>query len=178
MRANFFPVKVPKGPLFEYDVALQPAASNKRLKRRIFQLAEETTEWRNAGMTGKVAHDHSAKLISCFKLPQPLEIKIAYTEEGEETAEKKRAPKQYVMAIKFIQPIETQALIKCVVLLFSCSIAPGSLGRTRDLSTIAHDAFRSAWSLYAAAPRTRLPVRSHCLGLTRPSTDYFANEVT
>ncbi|KAI0664173.1 argonaute-like protein [Cubamyces menziesii] len=111
LRANFFPVKVPKGPLYEYDVALQPAASNKRLKRRIFQLAEETTEWRNAGMTGKVAHDHSAKLISCFKLPQPLEIKIAYTEEGEETAEKKRAPKQYVMAIKFIQPIETQALI-------------------------------------------------------------------
>ncbi|KAH9887565.1 argonaute-like protein [Cubamyces lactineus] len=111
LRANFFPVKVPKGPLFEYDVALQPAASNKRLKRRIFQLAEETTEWRNAGMTGKVAHDHSAKLISCFKLPQPLEIKIAYTDEGEETAEKKRAPKPYVMAIKFIQPIETQALI-------------------------------------------------------------------
>ncbi|KAH9885253.1 argonaute-like protein [Cubamyces lactineus] len=111
LRANFFPVRVPKGPLFEYDVALQPPASNKRLKRRIFQLAEETPEWRNAGMTGKVAHDNSAKLISCFKLPQPLEIKIAYTEEGEDTAEKKRAPKPYVMAIKFIQPIETQALI-------------------------------------------------------------------
>ncbi|KAI8989621.1 ribonuclease H-like domain-containing protein [Trametes punicea] len=62
-------------------------------------------------MTGKVAHDHSSKLISSFKLPQPLEIKLMYTEEGEEEREQKREPKQYVLNIRFVQPIETQSLI-------------------------------------------------------------------
>ncbi|CDO74823.1 hypothetical protein BN946_scf184353.g4 [Trametes cinnabarina] len=111
LRTNFFPVRVPKGPLFEYDVALNPAAANKRLKRRIFQLAEQTKEWKNTGMTGKVAHDHSSKLISAFKLPQPLEIKFMYTEEGEEDSQQKREPKEYTMNIRFIQPIEMQSLL-------------------------------------------------------------------
>ncbi|KAI0357820.1 Piwi-domain-containing protein [Trametes cingulata] len=111
LRANFFPIKVPKGPLYEYDVALNPAANNRRLKRRIFQLAEETTEWKAAGLTGKVAHDRSAKLISAVKLPQPLEINIAYTDEADNGDEqKKREPKQYLMKIRYIQPIETQGL--------------------------------------------------------------------
>ncbi|OSC99670.1 Piwi-domain-containing protein [Trametes coccinea BRFM310] len=111
LRSNFFPVRVPKGPLFEYDVAFEPAAANKRLRRRIFHLAEQTNEWKKAGMPGKVAHDHSSKLISAFKLPQPLEIKLMYTEEGEEDTEQKREPKTYTVNIRFIQPIETQSLL-------------------------------------------------------------------
>ena len=41
LRTNFFPINVPKGPIYEYDVAIDPPVNNKRLKRRIFQLAEQ-----------------------------------------------------------------------------------------------------------------------------------------
>ncbi|PCH37525.1 argonaute-like protein [Wolfiporia cocos MD-104 SS10] len=117
LRTNFFPVKVPKGPLHEYDVSIQPAVTIKRVKRRIFQLAEQTRDWEQAGMRGRVAHDHSAKLISCFKLPQPLEIKIVFTEEEDEQVKsqdpkKKKKDKEYTMTIKYTQPIETQSLLR------------------------------------------------------------------
>lgn len=108
LRTNFFPVKVPKGPLFEYDVAISPAISVKRVKRRIFQLAALTTEWAEAGMQGKVAHDHSSKMISCFQLPQPLVIKVDHTDEDEEDDKKKS--KEYTLTINFTQEIETQSL--------------------------------------------------------------------
>ena len=89
LRTNFFPVRVPKGPLHEYDVAITPATAIKRIKRRIFQLAEQTTDWANAGMVGRVAHDHSTKLISSFKLPQPLVVKVMYTDEDEDEDKKR-----------------------------------------------------------------------------------------
>ncbi|KAI0634091.1 Piwi-domain-containing protein [Trametes polyzona] len=110
LRSNFFPINVPRGPLHEYDVALNPAALNKRLKRRLFALAEETEEWKKAGLTGKVAHDRSAKLWAPSKLPQPLEIKIMYTEEGTDEEENKKEPRGYVMNIRYIQPVETKTL--------------------------------------------------------------------
>ena len=112
LRTNFFPVRVPKGPLYEYDVAITPATAIKRIKRRIFQLAEQTADWANAGMVGRVAHDHSTKLISSFKLPQPLVVKVMYTDEDED--EDKKREKEYALTIKYIQDIETQSLVKCV----------------------------------------------------------------
>ena len=112
LRTNFFPVRVPKGPLYEYDVAITPATAIKRIKRRIFQLAEQTADWANAGMLGRVAHDHSTKLISSFTLPQPLVVKVIYTDEDED--EDKKREKEYALTIKYIQDIETQSLVKCV----------------------------------------------------------------
>lgn len=112
LRTNFFPVRVPKGPLYEYDVAITPATAIKRIKRRIFQLAEQTPDWANAGMGGKVAHDHSSKLISSYTLPQPLVVKLLYTDEDED--EDKKREKEYALTIKFIQEIETQSLVKYV----------------------------------------------------------------
>ncbi len=112
LRANFFPINVPKGPLYEYAVAMNPTVSNRQLKRRIFQLAEETDVWKKAGLTGRVAHDRAAKLVASFKIPQPLEIKISYTEEGTEDDEKPKEPKDYVMNINYVQPLETQPLTK------------------------------------------------------------------
>ncbi|KZT63105.1 argonaute-like protein [Daedalea quercina L-15889] len=109
LRTNFFPVRVPKGPLYEYDVAITPATSIKRIKRRIFQLAEQTPDWADAGMVGRVAHDHSNKLISSFKLPQPLVVNVTYTDEDED--EDKKRPKEYALTIRFTQDIETQSLV-------------------------------------------------------------------
>lgn len=113
LRTNFFPVRVPKGPLYEYDVAITPAAgtSARRVKRRIYQLAEQTTTWKQANMTGKVAHDSSAKLISSFQLPQPLAIKVPYYDE-DESGPPQKGGKEYTLTIKFIQEIDTSNLMR------------------------------------------------------------------
>lgn len=128
LRTNFFPVKVPKITLYEHDVKIAPAVSVKRLKRRIFQLAEQTDDWEKAGMRGKVAHDHASKLISSIKLPQPLVIRVPYTDEedavprpaqakpkgGKKGGTKKQDPKEYTLTIEFIQNLDTQNLHKYV----------------------------------------------------------------
>ncbi|KAJ2919770.1 hypothetical protein MD484_g671, partial [Candolleomyces efflorescens] len=111
LRANFFPVKVPKGPIYEYDVAITPKAKElaRRIKRRIFQLAEATPEWTSKGLKGVVAHDHSAKLVAAKPLPQPLTIEVQYYDENEEPPAK--GGKRYTMEITYIQPLDTGNLV-------------------------------------------------------------------
>lgn len=113
LRTNFFPVRVPKGPLYEYDVAITPAAgtATRRVKRRIYQLAEQTTTWQQANMTGRVAHDNSAKLISSLQLPQPLTIKVPYYDE-DEAGPPQQGGKEYTLTINFIQEIDTSNLMR------------------------------------------------------------------
>ncbi|KAI6038599.1 Piwi-domain-containing protein [Pisolithus marmoratus] len=114
LRANFFPVRIPKDvPLYEYDVAIAPTAgtSSRRVKRRIYQLAEQTPAWRQAGLHGQVAHDNSTKLIAAKRLPEPLTIRVPYYDEDE------RGPpatggKEYTMTIKFIQEIDTSCITR------------------------------------------------------------------
>lgn len=110
LRCNFFPVKVPKGPLFEYDITINPAVAIKRMKRRLFALAEGSPDWSRAGMTGKVAHDHSSKMISSFPLEQPLVIKIAFTDEDDD--QPKKVAKEYTLTIKYVQDLETSSLVR------------------------------------------------------------------
>ncbi|KAI0767246.1 Piwi-domain-containing protein [Fomes fomentarius] len=112
LRTNFFPINVPKGPIYEYDVTIDPPANNKRLKKRIFYLAEQSNEWRQAGMTNKVAHDNSEKIYSAIELPTLLVIQITYTEEDDEDRQQPREPKDYTMTIKFIHATETQGLLR------------------------------------------------------------------
>ncbi|CAA7266206.1 unnamed protein product [Cyclocybe aegerita] len=112
LRANFFPVKVPKGPLHEYDVTISPTAGTaiRRVKRRIFQLAEQSPDWQAAGLVGVVAHDHSSKLIAARQLPQPLSIKVPFYDEDE--AGPQPNGKEYTLTVTYVQPIDTSALVK------------------------------------------------------------------
>ncbi|KAH9474635.1 Protein argonaute PNH1 [Psilocybe cubensis] len=110
LRANFFPVKMPKGPLYEYDVSISPSTSIKRVKRRIFQLAEQTPAWAAQGLRGSVAHDHSAKLISSKTLPQPLAIRVPFYDEDESGA--KPGGKEYTLTFTFTQNIDTSGLVQ------------------------------------------------------------------
>ncbi|KIY67428.1 argonaute-like protein [Cylindrobasidium torrendii FP15055 ss-10] len=113
LRANFFSVNIPETNLFEYDIVMTPSAgaSNRRVKRRIFQLAEQSPEW--APLRGKVAHDHASKLISSYELPQPLTISsIEYYEEDEDPDRKNK--KSYTLEFNFIQPIDTAKLLRFV----------------------------------------------------------------
>jgi eukaryotic translation initiation factor 2C len=72
LRTNFFAVKLsaPEKPLHMYEATIAPTAGTapRRVKRRIWHLAEQTPAWRDNGLTGKVAHDHAAKLVSVNKL--------------------------------------------------------------------------------------------------------------
>ena len=82
----------------------------RRVKRRIFQLAEQSSDWANFGLRGIVAHDYSSKLIASKELPQPLVIKVQFYDEDE--AGWKAGGKEYTLTIEFIQGIDTSALAK------------------------------------------------------------------
>ena len=101
--------------------------SVKPVKRLIFQLAEQTNDWVQAGLRGRVAHDHSSKLIATDKLTQPLQIRVPFENEEPPTPQQqsarskgkkpKAAPKEYVLTIEYIQEIETRSLLKYVLFL-------------------------------------------------------------
>ncbi|KAG5645156.1 hypothetical protein DXG03_006780 [Asterophora parasitica] len=112
LRANFFPVKVPKGPLYEYEVTISPTMQTamRRVKRRIFQLAEQSRDWARNGLLGNVAHDHSSKLIAAKKLPQPLRITVPYFDEDEDGP--RPNGKEYVLTIEFSRNIDTHGLLR------------------------------------------------------------------
>lgn len=110
LRTNFFPIRVPKGPLHEYDISISPeqGLSGRRVKRRIFQLAENTQDWASNGLKDRVAHDYSAKMVAATILPQPLTVNVPYFEEDEESGA--QGKREYTLTIKYIQPIEIDGL--------------------------------------------------------------------
>lgn len=67
LRANFFPVRIPAGSLYEYDVAISPTAgtASRRVKKRIFQLAEDVSEWTQRGLKG--IYSTSSHRYSCLR---------------------------------------------------------------------------------------------------------------
>ncbi|KAL5520600.1 hypothetical protein ACEPAF_2601 [Sanghuangporus sanghuang] len=107
LRSNFFAVRVPKGPLCEYDVKISPAVSVKRVKRRIFELLEKIPEYQR--FRGGVAHDFSAKLIAVRRLPEGTKFTVPYSEE-DDTPATRGAQKEYVIEMNFIQDIDLSVL--------------------------------------------------------------------
>jgi eukaryotic translation initiation factor 2C len=130
LRTNFFPVKVPKKTIFEYDIAITPKTTVRNVKRRIFELAEATNDWTQHGLKGKVAHDFSSKLIAVNKLPDPLVIKIIFVEDDKDVKDKdkgkdkdkKQKPKEYTLTFKFVKDLDTSNLIEYVHLHFPANI--------------------------------------------------------
>ena len=115
MRTNFFPVKLPKRTIFEYDITITPSTTVKRVRRRIFELAEATPDWTTHGLKGKVAHDFASKLVAVNKLPDPLVIKIVFVEDDEDVKEKKKQkPKEYTLTFKFVKDLDTSNLLEYV----------------------------------------------------------------
>ncbi|KAI5116017.1 hypothetical protein M0805_004388 [Coniferiporia weirii] len=106
MRSNFFPVKIPRGPLSEYDVKITPPVTVRRVKRRIFELLEQQADY--ARFKTGVAHDFGAKLIASKRLPQPLTFNVAYFDEDE--SKPRENGKTYAVEIIFIQDIDLSTL--------------------------------------------------------------------
>ncbi|KAF8121197.1 Piwi-domain-containing protein [Boletus edulis] len=116
LRTNFFPMQLAPDPqgqnlkLYAYHVHITPAIGTlRRVKRRIYDLAERTITWAQAGMTGKVVHDNDARLFSSFLLPQPLTIRVPYYDEGER-GPARQGDRVYTLTIVFVQEIDTGQL--------------------------------------------------------------------
>jgi eukaryotic translation initiation factor 2C len=107
LRANFFPVTIPKGPIFEYTVGIEPALPNK-LKGRLFQLLEQSTAFKPH--VNYIAHDRGARLVAAKKLPQPLDVRITFIEDGMSAP----APnaREYTVSIVANGELETSGLQK------------------------------------------------------------------
>nr|GAT44419.1 argonaute-like protein [Mycena chlorophos] len=113
LRANFFPVRLPRGPLYEYDVSISPVAGTaaRRVKKRIFQLAEGSPQWTQLGLKNRVVHDSSAKIIAVSLLPQPLAIRVPFFDADEQRpAPTDRSYKEYTLTITYTQSLDMQAL--------------------------------------------------------------------
>lgn len=124
LRTNFFPVRVPKGPIHEYDISISPVQGTaaKRQKRRIFHLAEQTQDWAQNGLRGRVAHDHSSKLVSAHKLPQPCTVRVPFYEEEDDGPTE--GGREYTLTITYKEDIDTQSLLQYVSSEFHCCGAP------------------------------------------------------
>ncbi|KAJ7119645.1 Piwi-domain-containing protein [Mycena epipterygia] len=110
LRSNFFALKVPAGPIFDYTVEIKPKTDINRLKARIFFLLEESAVCKP--LLGYIAHDRSQRLVSARRLPQPLDISVPFYEDGE-TGPRPGAT-VYVISIKFDKELDTASLAKHV----------------------------------------------------------------
>lgn len=108
LRANFFAVKLPKGPFYEYKIEIRPKTDIKRLRARIFELLEQSPQCRT--FLPHIAHDQSQKLVSAKLLPQPLDIAVPFIEE------EARAPAPgattYTVSVTFSQNISLDDMTK------------------------------------------------------------------
>lgn len=82
LRANFFALKVPQGPIYDYTVQISPTTDINRLKARIFQLLELSPLFQPH--IPYTAHDRAQRIVSARKLPQPLDIQIPYYDDHQD----------------------------------------------------------------------------------------------
>ncbi|KAF5345034.1 hypothetical protein D9758_010462 [Tetrapyrgos nigripes] len=109
VRANFFPVRVPKDlVIYEYDVDIQPNTDIKRLKKRIFELLEQSTPGQQ--MIRYIAHDKSKRLVSARQLPQPLNVAVPFYEDGEPGP--RQNARVYTVSIKLIRQLNPSELVQ------------------------------------------------------------------
>lgn len=110
LRTNYFPVAIPKGSFYEYQIDIAPVVTSKLVRRRIFELAEDTQVWQST-LTGSVVHDHSAKLVSRHHLPQPLTICVPWYNKGEYPPAPGSSPqKEYTLTLDLVRVLEMNNL--------------------------------------------------------------------
>lgn len=106
LRANFFALRLPKGPIYDYNVEISPKTDLNRMKRRIFELLEQNPMC--APHLPYIAHDHSQRLVSARELPQPLDISVPFYDEHE-TGPRPGA-KVYVISVKFERQLDMDSM--------------------------------------------------------------------
>ncbi|KAH0580660.1 Protein argonaute 1B [Termitomyces sp. J132] len=107
LRANFFPVKLPKGPFYDYVVEISPKTDINRIKARIFELLEQNSTC--APHLPYIAHDRSQRLVSARKLPQPMDIQVPFFEPPDTSP--RSGAKVYMVSIRFERELNPARLI-------------------------------------------------------------------
>lgn len=110
LRANFFAVKVPQGPIYDYVVEISPRTDLNKIKTRLFELLERTPLCQPH--LPYIAHDRSQRLVSARKLPQPLDIRIPFIEDGAASPSPKA--QVYTMSIRFERELDPRQLVTYV----------------------------------------------------------------
>lgn len=105
MRANFFVVRLPKDPIYDYTVKMTPDPG-RGIKERIFQLLERHP--RISPHARFIAHDKGERLVSARELEQPLEMTINHTDEGAPPGN----ARPYQVEIILRNPLDPQQLTK------------------------------------------------------------------
>jgi eukaryotic translation initiation factor 2C len=122
LRANFFTVKLPEGPYYDYSVTITDVTpesvddSGKDVKgkvkarssgdiksstkRRIFELMDEDQLFEQ--YRSLIVHDHSQRIIAAKELPQPLQLTITYREDSEEERAPEKKKPLYEVTIQFL----------------------------------------------------------------------------
>jgi eukaryotic translation initiation factor 2C len=108
LRANFFAVKVPQGPIYDYTVEISPSTDFNKLKARIFQLIELSPV--GQAHLPYIAHDRSQRLVSARKLPQPLNIPIKYYDDHQDSPSPNG--KIYTVSIIFQRELDPRQLTR------------------------------------------------------------------
>lgn len=108
LRANFFAVKLPKGPFYNYTVEITPKTDINRLKIRIFHLMERSPIC--VPHLPFIAHDRSQRVVSARKLPQPLDIPVPFFDD-DETGPRPGAT-VYMVSIKFDRELDLTEMTK------------------------------------------------------------------
>ncbi|EAU83532.1 QDE2 protein [Coprinopsis cinerea okayama7 len=103
LRTNFFAVRLPKGPVYNYTIEISPQKALASRKERLFQLLERSPLCKPH--LPYIAHDKSERLVSAKKLPQPLDVQVTFTDFDD------TAPGDvYTISIKFEKQLDTQDL--------------------------------------------------------------------
>ncbi|KAJ3879731.1 argonaute-like protein [Lentinula edodes] len=105
LRTNFFPVRLPKAPVYDYSVDISPKTDINRLKIRIFTLLEQLPDCKP--FLPHIAHDRSARLVSAKRLPQPLNFIVPFYEEG---ASPSRVTTTYTVSVTFTRELDPTQL--------------------------------------------------------------------
>lgn len=108
LRANFFAVRLPKGPIYRYNIEITPKKSLGERKPRIFQLLERSPLCQPH--LAYIAHDKSERLVSARKLPQPLDIQVQYSDYDNVTVPAD-AP-TYLVSIQFLDELKSEDMQK------------------------------------------------------------------
>ena len=138
LRTNFFPVRLPKGPFWDYTVTIKVvkpegesqssrkgkerdtgklAAKGERkdgssitaaMRRRIFELLVKDPSL--DPYRAHIAHDYSQRIIAAKQLPQPFNIPIQYVEEDEEHP--RDDAKLYSITIEFDCEIDINTIVQ------------------------------------------------------------------
>ncbi|KAL7268875.1 hypothetical protein RUND412_008489 [Rhizina undulata] len=114
VRANYFPVTIPKGTLYKYDVSVTPEMKAKRMKKRLFQLLEEQNAFRE--VKKYLSTDFAKTLISTEQLAftdGKLQVAITYYDE-DMPGPPQTGAKVYNVTIQLVQEIELDALQRYV----------------------------------------------------------------